>query len=45
MYFIYGMCAQTHPANWTGETGSFYQLGVFNGTDVDFLASYFKDAK
>jgi hypothetical protein len=40
-YFIYGMCAQTHASNWTGRVGSFYQLGVFNGTDVDFLASYF----
>jgi hypothetical protein len=40
-WFIYGMCAQTHPQNWTGSVGSFYQLGTFNGTDVDFLASYF----
>ena len=41
-YFIYGMCAQTHPSNWTGRVADFYQLGIFNGTDVDFLASYFE---
>ena len=40
-FFIYGMCAQTHAANWTGKVSGFYQLGTFNGTDVDFLASYF----
>lgn len=41
-YFIYGMCAQTHAANWSGKVAGFYQLGTFNGTDVDFLASYFE---
>jgi hypothetical protein len=43
-YFIYGMCAQTHAANWTGKVNGFYQLGIYNGTDVDFLASYFESS-
>ena len=43
-YFIYGMCAQTHPQNWTGKVWGFYQLGVFNGSELDFLASYFQVA-
>jgi hypothetical protein len=41
-YFIYGTCAQTAPANWTGKAGNFYQLGMFQGTQGQWLASYFQ---
>jgi hypothetical protein len=39
--FIYGVCAQTAPANWTGKAGNGYQLGTFPGTVGEWLASYF----
>lgn len=40
-YFIYGTCAQTAPANFTGKASNFYQLGIYNGTEGEWLASYF----
>jgi len=40
-YFIYGMCAQTAPKNFTGKSGNFYQLGLGTGQEGDWLASYF----
>ena len=39
--FMYGQCAQTHPKNFTGRVGNFYQLGVFAGTTEEWLASYY----
>lgn len=41
-YFMWGMCAQTHAKNWSGTVGGFYQIGMWNGTAADFLASYFQ---
>ena len=40
-HFIYGQCAQTKPANWTGKAGKFYQLGIREGTTTEWLASYY----
>lgn len=40
-YFIYGMSAQSAPKNFTGRGGNFYQLGVANVTECDWLASYY----
>ena len=39
--FIYGMCSQTAPKNFTGKGGNFYQLGVYEGTTEEWLASYY----
>lgn len=39
--FIYGTCAQTAPANWTGKAGNGYQIGQFAGTVGEWLASYY----
>ena len=40
-YFLYGTCAQTAPANFTGKAGNFYQLGIYSGLEGDWLNSYF----
>jgi len=39
--FIYGQCAQTAPKNFTGKSGNFYQLGVREGSELEWLASYY----
>lgn len=44
-YFIYGQCLQTAPANFTGRGGNFYQVGVANMTELDWLASYYGPAR
>jgi hypothetical protein len=41
-YFIYGTCAQTAPSNFTGKAGNFYQLGLFNGTQGEWLGKFFE---
>ena len=38
--FIYGQCSQTAPKNFTGRGGNFYQLGVYEGSTEEWLASY-----
>lgn len=40
-FFIYGQCAQTAPKDFKGKSGSFYQLGIFEGTTEAWLASYY----
>lgn len=40
-YFIYSMNGQGAPANWTGKPGNFYQLGTFNGSEAEWLASFY----
>ena len=40
-FFLYGQCAQTAPKNFTGRPGYFYQVGIFEGTTLEWLASYF----
>ena len=41
--FLYQTNAQTHPRNWSGMASSGYQLGVYNGTEFEWLSSYYGD--
>ena len=40
--FIFEQNWQGKPPGWEGEDGGFYQVGLFAGTEFEFLSSFFK---
>eukprot|EP00040_Diaphanoeca_grandis_P017868 m.93929 g.93929 ORF g.93929 m.93929 type:complete len:428 (+) comp26661_c0_seq1:139-1422(+) len=39
--FIYDLSQQTKPLNFSGASGGGYQLGVYNGTELQWLQSFY----
>eukprot|EP00035_Acanthoeca_spectabilis_P017171 m.358893 g.358893 ORF g.358893 m.358893 type:complete len:307 (+) comp16621_c0_seq1:421-1341(+) len=40
--FIFDLSQQTKPTNFTGKGGGGYQVGIFPGTELEFLSSFYE---